>query len=84
MDTDKKKFDGLRQIGLATTIPFMMVSGPLVGYFIGNWLDNKFDTAPYLVIFWIFLGLISSARESYKLLKQVSDDSKDDDDDVRT
>ncbi|MCP4567375.1 MAG: AtpZ/AtpI family protein [FCB group bacterium] len=62
----------------------MMVSGPLVGYFIGNWLDNKFDTAPYLMISWVILGLISSARESYKLLKQISDDSKDDDDDVRT
>ena len=62
----------------------MMVSGPLVGYFIGNWLDSKFDTEPYLMIVMIFLGVISSARESFKLLKQVSDDSKDTDDDIRT
>lgn len=62
----------------------MMVSGPLVGYFVGNWLDSKFDTAPYLMIAWVILGLIASARESFKLLKQVSDDSKDTDDDVRT
>ena len=62
----------------------MMVSGPIVGYFIGDWLDKKLDTAPYLVIVLVLIGLVTSARETIKLLKQVSDESKDSDDDIRT
>lgn len=62
----------------------MMVSGPIVGYFIGDWLDKKLDTAPYLVIVLVLIGLVASARETIKLLKQVSDESKDSDDDIRT
>ena len=60
-----------------------MVSGPVVGYFIGHWLDGKLGTDPYLMIVMILLGLAASGRESYKLLKQASDDREDPDHDIR-
>lgn len=63
-----------------------MVAGPVVGYFIGNWLDNRLGSSPYLMVVFIFLGLAASGREVYRLLKQASqedNDRKDADDKIR-
>jgi F0F1-type ATP synthase assembly protein I len=60
-----------------------MVAGPLVGYFIGDWLDKQLGTLPYLTILLIVLGCISSGREVYKLLKWVSDAGEDSENDNR-
>jgi F0F1-type ATP synthase assembly protein I len=61
-----------------------MVAGPIVGYFIGDWLDDKLGTAPYLVIVMIIFGFVSSGREFFRLLKLAADGNKDSDDDIRT
>ncbi len=74
----------MRQIGLLTSLPFIMVAGPLVGYFIGEWLDRKLDTSPYLTVVLIVMGFISSGREVYKLIKMATDDGKKSDDDHGT
>lgn len=60
-----------------------MVAGPLVGYFIGNWLDGKLGSGPYLMALFLIMGFAASGREVYRLLKLASDDNKDPDDDIR-
>jgi len=73
----------MSQLGIATSIPFVMAAGPIVGYFLGNWLDGWLETGPYLMIIFSVLGLVSSIRETIKLiqrLNQISDDEKDADD----
>ena len=73
----------MSQIGIATSIPFVMAAGPIVGYFLGNWLDGWLATGPYLMIIFSVLGLVSSIRETIKLiqrLNQISEDEKDADD----
>lgn len=77
----------MAQIGIATSIPFVMAAGPIVGYFLGSWLDGWLSTGPYLMTICSILGLVSSARETIKLiqrLNQISDDEKDPDDNIRT
>lgn len=74
----------MKQIGLLTSLPFIMVAGPLVGYFIGEWLDRKLDTSPYLTVVLIVMGLISSGRETYKLIKMATDVGEKSDDDHGT
>jgi ATP synthase protein I len=74
----------MKQIGLLTSLPFIMVAGPLVGYFIGEWLDRRLDTSPYLTVVLIIMGLISSGRETYKLIKMATDVGKRSDDDHGT
>jgi ATP synthase protein I len=74
----------MKQIGLLTSLPFIMVAGPLVGYFIGEWLDRILDTSPYLTVVLIVMGLISSGRETYKLIKMATDVGKKSDDDHGT
>jgi len=60
-----------------------MLAGPVGGYFLGNWLDSKFDTSPYLMIIFAVVGLAASIKETIKLLGQLtraSDDKEDADD----
>lgn len=62
----------MRPVGLLTAIPFVLLFGPLIGYFIGDWLDKKFDTAPWLMSIFIGLGFVASGREVWGLIKRAS------------
>lgn len=64
----------VRQLGLLGTIPIILVVGPIVGYFIGGWLDEKLGTEPYLLVVFITLGFIASGREIYGIIKQAERD----------
>lgn len=66
-----------------TTIPMVMVAGPLIGALIGHWLDGKLGTKPYLLIIFLVLGLVSAGREIYKLIKWVSKDGNESDNDLQ-
>jgi F0F1-type ATP synthase assembly protein I len=66
-----------RQLGLLGTIPILLAVGPLVGFFIGKWLDSKLGTEPYLLILFLIFGFISSGREIYKLIKRAEKESED-------
>jgi F0F1-type ATP synthase assembly protein I len=58
-----------------------MLGGPVGGYFLGHWLDNWLDTSPYLMIIGAVFGLITSIRETIKILGQLSKESDDHDPD---
>jgi len=76
---DKEPDRAMRQIALFGAVPGLLLVGPLIGYFIGNWADSKFDTAPYLMTLGIFLGLGAAGVEIYQLVKKASDMEKEDD-----
>lgn len=72
-------------MGIATSIPFVMLAGPAGGYFLGDWLDSKFGTDPYLMIICAVVGLVASFRETVRLvglLSKIADDDKDADDNL--
>jgi len=73
---NKKGRTDLRQIGLLGTIPFLIGVGPLVGYFIGGWLDDKFGTDPILMIVFLGLGLAAAIKETVRIIKEASRDSE--------
>jgi F0F1-type ATP synthase assembly protein I len=58
-----------------------MLGGPVGGYFLGHWLDNWLDTSPYLMIIGAVVGLITSIRETIKILGQLIKESDDQDPD---
>ena len=51
--------------------------GPLIGYFVGEWLDRKWGTEPYLMVTLIVLGFVASAREVWGLIKRASREPDD-------
>ena len=65
----------LRPIGILTTIPFLLMFGPLIGFYAGDWLDQKFGTEPYLMVLMIVLGFVASGREVWGLIKRASRDT---------
>lgn len=64
-------YSPLRQVGLLTTIPLLLLAAPVVGYFIGRQLDTWFKTAFWI---WIFcaLGMIAGVLEVIKILKRAT------------
>ncbi len=61
----------LRQAGLVTLIPSLLLVSPLVGYFLGRFLDRKLHTS-FLWIIFLVLGFVAGAREVYRIIVKVS------------
>ena len=77
MRLDRERIAGLKQISLLTAIPAVLVVGPLLGLWVGRYLDRRLGTDPYLMILFLVLGFVASGRETWKLIRQASDhDSK--------
>jgi F0F1-type ATP synthase assembly protein I len=73
----KEKYRLYRQLSLLAVIPAVMAVGPLIGFFIGRWLDNKLGTEPYLMIAFITFGFVAAGKEIYGIVKRVSNESDD-------
>ena len=41
------------------------------GAALGHWLDGKFETAPLLTVFLLFLGLAIGFYDAYRRLKEL-------------
>jgi F0F1-type ATP synthase assembly protein I len=67
----RQRYNSLRQVGLLTTIPLLLLAAPVVGYFIGKQLDHWFKTSFWV---WIFsaAGMVSGIREVIGILKRAS------------
>lgn len=63
------KVSGWRQVGLLTSIPFILALAPIVGYFLGKYLDQKFRTQPWLSLVLLGLGFVAGVRETIKIIK---------------
>ncbi len=71
MDNKDKFYSNLRQAGIYTVIPLILAVGPIIGYFMGNFLDKKLHTSPYLMILFIIFGFIAAGKEVYNLTKRA-------------
>jgi F0F1-type ATP synthase assembly protein I len=76
-DSPEKTGRWLRPIGLLTAIPFVLLFGPLIGYFIGDWLDKRFGTEPWLMTIFVVLGFVAAGREVWGLIRRASRDTYD-------
>ena len=60
-------------MGYVGKIALGLVLPILVGFFLGNYLDGKFGTAPWLVLSLILLGIISGFAWLYKTARNNDD-----------
>jgi F0F1-type ATP synthase assembly protein I len=63
----------LQQAGLLTAIPFVLLVGPALGYYLGTALDRRWPVAPWGVGVGIVLGFLASARVTIQLIRQAHD-----------
>jgi len=50
-------------------VGYSLVTPILIGVVIGLLLDNKFNSKPFFTVIFIFLGMISSLYNLYKIIK---------------
>ncbi len=68
-EKEPNKVTAWRQIGVLSAIPFILALAPIVGYFLGNYLDQKFRTGPWLSYILLGLGFVAGVRETIHLVK---------------
>lgn len=68
----EEKYSLAKQLGLLTMIPIVLAVGPILGWFIGNFLDEKLGTSPYLMYLFIVFGFVAAGKEVYNLVKKAS------------
>lgn len=72
-----------RVMALLGVVPAILIAAPLVGFFGGEWADERFGTDPYLKILGIVLGFASAGREIYRLVRKAEQMQKQDEDDQK-
>ena len=60
----------MRDVGMYTTIPTMLVVGPVLGYFLGHWAGGCWGHLDAFETWGVVLGLLASYRQVYLLLKR--------------
>ncbi|NPA54073.1 MAG: AtpZ/AtpI family protein [Aquificae bacterium] len=68
----KTKFSFSEGLSIGT-IGLHLVSGIIVGTFVGYVLDKYFQTSPWLTIIFFFLGIITGFYNMYKDAKRYID-----------
>ena len=72
MKSDKNRYAWARQVGMLSTIPFLMVVPPIAGVLIGRYIDRKLDTQPVFIIVFLVLGFAAGVREVAIVLKRAN------------
>jgi F0F1-type ATP synthase assembly protein I len=68
---------GIKQAGLLTAIPFVLLVGPMLGYYLGTAIDWRMGWAPWGMGVGIAMGLIASARVTIQMIRQAGELNED-------
>jgi len=68
--TPKVNFGALKQLALATELPFLVAAGAVVGGLVGYFLDHWLHTKPYLMILLGALGFFAAVRDMLRRLNK--------------
>jgi F0F1-type ATP synthase assembly protein I len=64
------RYAALRSAGLLLAIPTLLIVSPLVGFFVGSWVDRALHTAPWFTIIGLVLGFIAAGRETWLIYRR--------------
>lgn len=67
---EEPRYRALRSAGLLLAIPTLLIVAPLVGFFLGNWLDAKLNTRPWLTMIGLVLGFVAAGRETNQIYRR--------------
>jgi F0F1-type ATP synthase assembly protein I len=70
-------FKALKNLAYLTQVAFIMLTPIIGGVFIGNWLDEKLNTSPWILLVAIILGVGTAFMSLFKFVMTVT--KKDDD-----
>ena len=64
-----KAYKWIKIGGLLSFIPIILVTGPLAGYFLSDYLEKKFNLPNFTSAICIIIGFIASARETVRIIR---------------
>ncbi|MFA5096037.1 MAG: AtpZ/AtpI family protein [Candidatus Omnitrophota bacterium] len=67
----KEFYKRIKIAGLISYIPVMLAAPALAGFFLGDYLQRRFNLPFYVLIIFVFLGLIIGIRESIRIIRLV-------------
>ena len=67
------KYKRIRQLGLLTAIPMILAVAPLIGYYLGRWIDGRLGTDPVFSLIFLALGLVAGVRETISILRKAQE-----------
>ena len=70
-EKEREKYGLIRQAAVLSAIPGFLVVPPVVGVLLGRWLDERYHTAPWLLLVFLLLGFGSGVRLTVRTLRQV-------------
>ncbi|MEK6621887.1 MAG: AtpZ/AtpI family protein [Planctomycetota bacterium] len=65
-----------RILGSVGSFGFTTAGAIAGGYFLGSYLDNKYNTPPWFLLSLIILGVVASFIKFFKLIKKLSGENK--------
>jgi F0F1-type ATP synthase assembly protein I len=68
---DGERYSLIRQAAVLSAIPGFLVVPPVAGVLVGRWLDERFHTAPWLLLVFLLLGFGSGVRLTVRTLRLV-------------
>ena len=74
----KLRPSGLRTAGMLLAIPSLLVISPLVGFFLGQFVDRRFESGPAWSIVGLALGFVAAGREIYLIIRRVQAEEEGD------
>lgn len=74
MDKEELKRRRIEMMASYAMLPFMLGVPPIIGWYIGSWLDEYFGFAPYAKYTLLVLGVISGIREVSRIINKYKDE----------
>lgn len=71
---DKRRADVYRWIkigGLLSFLPFVLGAGPIAGFYLGKYLEQRFGLPVYVSIILVTIGFIASLKESVRIVRMA-------------
>jgi len=64
----KRKSDFISGLNTVGRVAFGLIVPIFVGFFLGDYLDKRFSTEPWLTLFFLMLGIVIGFAGLYKSL----------------
>jgi len=73
-----EKFNpSIQNLGIVITIPMVFAAGPILGFLIGSWIDQRWHVDPWGKTIFSLLGFVASVKQVIELIKKATKNSND-------
>jgi ATP synthase protein I len=47
-----------------------------IGYWVGSWMDERYDTAPWFLVVWVLIGVTAGFRSLFRAAKKAMNENQ--------